>query len=1115
MSKFAGFCMSFLEAIRELFYESFLEARVRLRILMCLRASWKLNERRTMRLLYLLFAFVCFPAYAQHGLRTVTPEQAQHQAETIRAGVSPELADGLELSLWASEELVFDPIALFIDDQGRAYYSRTNRQDNSEFDIRGHRDWMIPSISFKTVEDRRAFLRKELSPENSERNERRLDDLNGDGLHDWRDLTIEKEEIYRVEDTSGDGLADKAQLIVEDFNEEHTDVAGAVLYHNGELFVGVGPDMWRLKDTDGDGVMDEKTSISHGYAIHIGFGAHGMSGLTVGPDGRIYWGIGDIGFYGTDQTGKLWDYSNQGVIVRSNPDGSDFEVYAAGLRNTHEFVFDQYGNIITEDNDGDHPGEHERLAYIVNGHDAGWRTNWQFGKYVDPDNNLYKVWMDEEYFKPRFEGQAAHLVPPIQLYHNGPAGMKFNPGTALGDDWKDHFFVAEFVGNPTRSRVHAFTLKPAGAGFELADERVAISGVLTSGLAFGADGALYLADWLDGWGTKNKGRIWKLDVPGGANTAERVAVKQLLGSGFADKSNKELGRLLEHADMRVRQNAQFELVTRGRKGRKVFRRAAKQTMHQLARVHALWGLAQMARNGDASGSELAKYLGDNDPEIRAQAAKMLGDLRYEPAAGEVLPLLKDSQPRPRFFAAEALGRMVHAPAVQPIISMLEANDDEDVYLRHAGALALARIGNTAALLGLESHPSRALRLAAVVALRRLGHAGVAGFLDDEDEYIATDAARAINDDASIEAALPALAKMLEISPYLNEAFIRRSINANSRLGGEAEARRVAAFALRSDVDEALRVEAVEALAVWSKPSVLDRVDGTLRGEVERDPAIAKAAMQSVSARLLADGSAAVRLTTVRALDRMEIRDNLPALTSMLENDANPEVRSAALATMLSLEKNRAVEVVQTALVDDEQAVRMEALERVPELTISDEEKASMLAPMLYEGSIEEKQRVLTAFGTLGGDVAAEVLTAQVDSLEYGAFDAGALLELGEAVSSRESLSERYDAYLAGERSYAEALEGGDARSGAQIFYRHEGAQCTRCHTAGRGGGDVGPNLERIGAQLSREQLLESMVDPNARIATGYGESASAMPNMSYLLTPREIRDLVAFLVELK
>ena len=62
-------------------------------------------------------------------------------------------------------------------------------------------------------------------------------------------------------------------------------------------------------------------------------------------------------------------------------------------------------NLISEDNDGDHAGEKERLVYIVNGAHIEWRSNWQYGKYNDPDNNTYKVWMDEKLCMPRFEGR--------------------------------------------------------------------------------------------------------------------------------------------------------------------------------------------------------------------------------------------------------------------------------------------------------------------------------------------------------------------------------------------------------------------------------------------------------------------------------------------------------------------------------------------------------------------------------------------------------------------------------------------------------------------------------------------------------------------------------------
>ena len=114
--------------------------------------------------------------------------------------------------------------------------------------------------------------------------------------------------------------------------------------------------------------------------------------------------------------------------------------------------------------------------------------------------------------------------------------------------------------------------------------------------------------------------------------------------------------------------------------------------------------------------------------------------------------------------------------------MLADNNDSDVNLRHAGSLALSRIGDAAAVAALSSHGSRAVRIAAIVALRRMRHPDVARFLADADEQVVTEAARAINDDGAIEAALPALARVLEERRFTGEPLLRRAINANLRLG---------------------------------------------------------------------------------------------------------------------------------------------------------------------------------------------------------------------------------------------------------------------------------------------------------------------------------------------
>src|SRR5690606_617985 len=174
---------------------------------------------------------------------------------------------------------------------------------------------------------------------------------------------------------------------------------------------------------------------------------------------------------------------------------------------------------------------------------------------------------------------------------------------------------------------------------------------------------------------------------------------------------------------------------------------------------------------------------------------------------------------------EALGRIGFEPAVSGLIELLASNNDEDAFVRHAGSLALARIGKAAPLVALADHPSQAVRIAAVVALRRMSHPGVAGFLHDADEYVVTEAARAINDDFSIEDALPDLGNLLLQTPFTNEALIRRAISANLRVGSDKAMRNLISYSSRAEATVAMRTEALQALGTWPKPSVFDRVDG--------------------------------------------------------------------------------------------------------------------------------------------------------------------------------------------------------------------------------------------------------------------------------------------------
>ena len=80
--------------------------------------------------------------------------------------------------------------------------------------------------------------------------------------------------------------------------------------------------------------------------------------------------IGDKGVRVKTEDGRDWRFPNHGALLRAEPDGSHFEVYARGLRNIQEIAFDAHGNIFGVDNDADKPGEMERFVYIANHIDA-------------------------------------------------------------------------------------------------------------------------------------------------------------------------------------------------------------------------------------------------------------------------------------------------------------------------------------------------------------------------------------------------------------------------------------------------------------------------------------------------------------------------------------------------------------------------------------------------------------------------------------------------------------------------------------------------------------------------------------------------------------------------
>jgi cytochrome c oxidase subunit 2 len=91
---------------------------------------------------------------------------------------------------------------------------------------------------------------------------------------------------------------------------------------------------------------------------------------------------------------------------------------------------------------------------------------------------------------------------------------------------------------------------------------------------------------------------------------------------------------------------------------------------------------------------------------------------------------------------------------------------------------------------------------------------------------------------------------------------------------------------------------------------------------------------------------------------------------------------------------------------------------------------------------------------------------------------------------------------------------GDPAAGKEIFTTTAQPPCSTCHTLKEAGATqtIGPNLDEVLKGKDAAFIHESIVDPNAEVATGY--QPGIMPQtFGEQLDEKQLADLVAFLVQ--
>lgn len=318
--------------------------------------------------------------------------------------------------------------------------------------------------------------------------------------------TRQKDHIYAVRDLDDDGIADQVFHIGRSL-----EVPNGVAFKDGALFVAEVSRIIRYDNIEA--LLDEAVNVTDGtksagnltrYDLSkIDISAvvtdqlpsdrhHGWRYIAFGPEGKLYVPIG-----------APCNVCNRGdpyaTISRMNPDGSDFEIVARGVRNSVGFDWHpESGDLWFSDNGRDNLGDDIPPDEIN-------RLRGPEGHFGFPFVHAGTI-LDPEFGQ---EQTPTDLQAPVQLLgaHVAPLGIEFYTGASFPEAYRGLLFVTEH-GSWNRSskvgyriatlRVDPDSLSPVYTSFA--------EGWLTGELAWGRpvdvemmfDGSLLVSDDLAG-----------------------------------------------------------------------------------------------------------------------------------------------------------------------------------------------------------------------------------------------------------------------------------------------------------------------------------------------------------------------------------------------------------------------------------------------------------------------------------------------------------------------------------------------------------------------------------------------------------------------------------------
>lgn len=875
--------------------------------------------------------------------------------------------------------------------------------------------------------------------------------------------------VLRLEDRDGDGVFDHSVVFADRLMFPE-----GVLWHEGSLYVSAPPSIWKLTDTNADGVADVRVEWFKGKTL--GGCANDLHGPYLGPDGWIYWCKG--GF--ERQTHTLGDgrsfSSRASHIWRARPDGTGLEpLMTGGMDNPVGLAWSAEGELFVSGTFFQHPGGGRRDGII----------HVLLGGVYGKDHDV-------------LDGHArtGELLPIMS--HLGPAapvGLVRAHSDALGPGHQGNLFVCQF----NLHKISRHVLLPEGASYRTQDSDLLVSDnpdFHPTDVLEDADGSLLVVD-TGGWYKLccPTSQLHKPDVLGGIYRIRRAGAARVtdprgLRISWDKLSAAALTSLLADPRPAVVQRAQAALARRGGEAIEPLRRALAQAPSDLVASHLTWALARLPDRAArvANGATAARW---QQHPTAAQAALNAAALHRDMSwAGAMEELLLSGSPALQRVLVTALGRAGAGARLGLRYDQL-LRGRQDRPLDHAILHAMMESGDTNAVAQALRSTSTGARRAAALALDqmpggKLDPAGIIPWLSSTNVALRTAAqwlAQRHPDWAgALTGFLQARLAIRDLAP--EEQDLVKSLLAQ-------QARQTGIQSLLGDVaaeaghpHRALALEAMARSSLRETPAAW--AQALARAVTDSQPEISRRAVTALRALPEAKSSAPQVTRALLDLARQPGRpspDRLAALAA-LPSGWSPDSDSLALLDK-GLDPARAL----TERTDAATALRRATLNAT---------QLMALTAVLPEVGPLELPRLLALFQTakdpaLGTRLVAALGRARsLATLRPDQIQAALAGFPAEIRRQAEPILARVDLDAGRQRQRLETLAADlrvtpqppDIRRGQAVFNSQKAA-CANCHAIGYLGGNLGPDLTRIGQVRSERDLLEAIVFPSASFVRSY------------------------------